>query len=532
MTALSISFLVLEILILSLACLIGYRRGVGRTAVRLVYLLIIGLIAFLGARAISSSISASAMLIIHDLLPAEIQSILGYSPELEPLVANILSALLAPALFAVLFGLLQLLTLICFKKISTKIVSAVSKKGAASQNKWAGAVFGLIIGFAISAALLSPLYLVLDVIDLIPDRTVTIFSEAYDENGLGDLSNIQLPTTLAAQPTRLSLDIKPRFNSAKFSPWNKPLAKLLTDYKIHEQTEKKAHESLPHSIPLILEMAGDALYSYNSTIYNDGSANDALTNAASIVIPYLEKSDTVKYVATDIIHALGMTFQNGNSFFGLSLPTTENEFAKSMISHLVDALAHTTADTVKDNMVTLFGQPTVDQSTGAIQQNSINTGLLAAMSKIDADDPLSSLEFGDTITLVGAIAENGNMDAMMEDIHDFTTGLIEENGIDLSDRKYESFYTEVKDEISGHISASSEESSITDVAKNIEGTLDDYLTEHKIDLDELQVAVVSVSIAKEFSDEKYKTDGELDISVKDLMNFFGVDESQIPDWAH
>ena len=59
MTILSISFLVLEILILIFAGLIGYRRGVGRTAVRLVYLILIGIGAFWAARAIAASVSAS-----------------------------------------------------------------------------------------------------------------------------------------------------------------------------------------------------------------------------------------------------------------------------------------------------------------------------------------------------------------------------------------------------------------------------------------------------------------------------------------
>ena len=534
MTFLSVSFLVLEILILVFAGLIGYRRGVGRTAVRLVYLILIGIGAFWAARAIAASVSASVLLGIHELLPADILSIFHYSPELEPLIINIVGAMLAPVLFAALFGLLQLVTLIFFKKISTAIVAAISDKDTPTWSRWVGAVSGLVIGLAISAVLLSPLYLVLSVVDHTPDRTTDILTEAYDQNVVAEVSDIKTSNALSAQPTPLSAEIKPGFNAARLFPWNAPLVDLLTKYNIHEQSESGAQETLTHSLPLIFEMAGDALRSYNSTIEYEGGTYDALTNAASTVIPYIDQSETVKYLATDVIHALGMTFQDGNTFFGLKPIETNDPFSQSILSHLIDALAHTTSETVKDNMVTLFGSPTFDQEADTIS-TTVNSGLLVAMIRFNPNDPLSSLASGDTTALVGSIAENGGMDAMLKDIHEYATDLIEESGIDLADRQYEEFYTDVKDEISDHIvtGTNSEDASITDIAKDIEGTIGNYVEDHDIALDDIQVSVVSVSIAKEFTNEKYiNENGELDISIKDLMSFFGIDESQIPDWAH
>ena len=93
---LSTSFLVLEILILALSVLIGYRRGIGRTAVRLVYLLVIGTVAFFLAKAIASPLSQIVLLEVLPMVPADVMGMLQYSPELEPLVANIIGALIAP----------------------------------------------------------------------------------------------------------------------------------------------------------------------------------------------------------------------------------------------------------------------------------------------------------------------------------------------------------------------------------------------------------------------------------------------------
>ena len=535
MTYLSIAFLVLEILILAFAALLGYRRGIGRTAVRVVYLLIIGVGSFFAARAIAASVAGTVMALVHNMLPADVQALLAYSPELEPLVANIIGALAAPILFAVLFGLLQLITLIFFKKISTKIVSAITKDGEApAWGKWVGAAAGLVVGFAIASALLCPLYLVLDVVDHVSDDTITVLTETIGEDVVV-ASAITAPDTLSIQPTTLALDIKPSFNAAKLFPWERPLVNALSTYNIHEQTATDVHESLTHSLPLIIDMAGDALRAYNYSLRHEDDEINAYANAASNIIPYLEETDTVKYLVTDAIHALGMALKEDHGVLGIELPETEDTFSKSLINHLVSALADTSEKTVKSNMTTLFGQPTIDHDTGEISGKTHNSGLLSTVAHLDAADPMTSLSSGDTTALMGAIAENENLGEMMGEIQDLTNNMIADSGIDLADQQYEGFYNGVKDDITSQITdamQSGGDTSITDVAKGIEGTLDSYLQENEVELDPLQLSVISVSLAKEFTDEKYVDEnGDLNVSVSDLMNFFGVDASQIPDWA-
>ena len=537
MTFISVVFLVLELMILAVGILMGYRRGIGRSMVRLAYLIIIGIAAFFLGRFIASQLSSEVMQIVHGMLPSDIEDMLSFSPELEPLLRNIVAALLTPLLFAALFGILQLLSLICFKRLSGKIVSAIYKKQERLVwSKWAGAAVGLVMGMVVSAALLAPLFTVLHVVDSTSDQAITIFAEAYAENGTSGLSAKPLiKGVMKAQPIDLGTQIKPSFDATKFSPWNVLIANLLTSYNIHERTEKNTNESLIHSLPLMVEMTSDALYAYNFTAIGGGKASDALTNAAAMVIPYLDGSETIKYISSEILTSLGKTLQSGGTVLGLSLPESDNPLVGSMINNLVDAIANTTEDTVKDNMITLFGLPTIAYEPNAQTHLSANEGLLATMMEMDSNDPMSALAGSNAaMSLVGALAENDNMSVLLDDIREYTTDMIEEKGIDLSDSQYSSFYNDVKQEITTQITSyhQDETATITDVAKDIESTLGGYLEEHGIPVDELQVSVVAVCIAKEFSNEEYIENGEFTISTEDIMSFFGIDEADIPAWAH
>ena len=528
MDILSVCFLVLHLLIIGLSVFIGYRRALGRSLVRLVYLIVIGFISFFGGRILAKVLSETAMGMIHGMLPADIQKTVLLSPELEPLLANMMGALLVPVLFAVLFGILELLTLICFKRISGKIVTGITKIDTPTTvTRITGAATGLVLGIAIATVLLSPVYVFLNVAENTSTKADTILSDAYDSFGMSSAP------VMKAQPTTVLFHIKPSIPTTSFFPWEKPFANLLTSYSIHQHTEKGHRESLLHSLPVLLETSSDALYAYNVTIQNGGLPNDALTNAAATIIPHLEESDTVKYLSADAIHALGVTFQNGDTILGFHLPESDDPLTNSLLTNLVNALADTSPESAKDNMITLFGMPTISYQNAEASNVSSNSGLLSTMTRMEGEDPLASLAGEDTLGLVGSLAENNNMTGMMDDIQQYTQDKIKESDLDLSDRQYETFYNNVKDDITTQITNHTQkgDATITDVAKDIATTLDGYLEENEIEMDDMQVSVVSVSLAKEFMSEDYLVNGELDISVEDLMSFFGIDESQIPDWA-
>ena len=360
MTFISVLFLVLELLILAVGILMGYRRGIGRSMVRLAYLAVIGIASFILGRLIAFRLSDSMIRRICDLLPTDAQALLATAPELEALVASLLGALIAPIVFALLFGILQLLTLIFFKTLSGKLVSSVYKKQEApSWSKWAGAGVGLVSAVAIAAVLLSPLFTAMYMVEKTPDETLTIFAEALFEEDEQNAVVASVPGGAMKAPVMtLRPELDTAFDMTHLIPWETILLRALTDYEIPaEGTDAPAHrESASDSLPALIEAAGDALYAYNKTATKGGSSIDAFTNAAAAIIPHLEQSPTIKQAATDALSAMGQTLQNGGSIMGMELPQTENALLKNMIDNLVNTLAETTTDTVEDNMKTLFGE--------------------------------------------------------------------------------------------------------------------------------------------------------------------------------
>lgn len=542
MTLLSVLFLVLELVILVGAAVTGYRRGIGKTAIRVLYLTIIGLGSFFLGRFVSFRLSDIIMDTVKGIVPQDVLTLLTTAPELEVLLINLVGALIAPLFFALLFGLLQLITLIYFNTIADKIVHAVYKKEEApSWSKWAGAGTGAIVGIAVAAVLLSPIFTVIFVAENVPDDTVTIFAEALAEETPNESAAAPSVTgVLRAQPAPLSLSIKPSFNVTKFIPWDKALVRALTTYDIPDHhTDDADHENASDVLPVLIETAGDALYAYNVTAHNGGTANDALTNAASTVIPHLDEASTIKIASADLLRAMGITLQEKGSVFGIEMPASEDPLLKSMINNLVDSLAHTTPDTVKANMVTLFNTPSISYDPVAEEKPvvSSNKGLLSTMSKLDKDDPSMSLENEELSSALaeslGNVADNSAMDAVMNDVRDYTVDMISQKDVDFADEKYQPFYEEVSQQLTAQITPhlSNPEASVKDIATDIKPVLNDYLEEYEIEVSDLHTDIVATCIAKEFSDESYIVDGELNISVSDIMNFFGISEGDLPDWA-
>lgn len=659
MTFISVLFLILELVILAVGILIGYRRGIGRSMMRLAYLAIIGIVSFILGRLIAFRVSDSVMLVLHDLLPADVQAILATTPELEVVIASLMGALIAPLVFALLFGILQLLSLIFFKMLSGKLVSAIYKnQEAPAWSKWAGAGVGLVSSVAIAAVLLSPLFTVMYVVENTPDETLTIFAEALGGEDDGESVVAMAPNgAMKASVTALSpaLDtLDTPFDMTHLTPWKTFLIKALTEYEIPTGNADTPthHESASDSLPALMEAAGDALYAYNQTATNGGTSVDAFTNAAAALIPYIEQSPTIKQVAADALSAMGQTLQNGGAIMGMELPKTENELIKSMVDSLVNTLAQTTPDTVESNMKSLFGElddslkpeskrtkpenkPSVPEETDpveietktetktaietealtetnvAVTESDVtantektessassttesaastetdvkttetvgtetkvetetkaetetknetkaeteavkpteqptapadttsvaNKGLLSALSKLDRENPLDSLKDESTSEIFkeafGGVANNPEMAGLISEIRAYAMTLIQKSNIDIMNEKYQPMYELVCSELESVLSdcLTSGMTSSKEVAGVIEERLMAQFEQYEFPVESYQVALVAQCAAVEFLGDKYVDGTSVSISVEDILSFFGLSESEMPEWV-
>ena len=352
MTFISVLFLVIELLIIGLGAFIGYKRGIGKSAVRVVYLAIIAVATFFIAKTISTNLSTSIFNLVYDFIPLEdVKHLLDKSPELDALIANLIGALATPVIFAFLFLVLQLLSLIFFKTISGKIVSAITSKSEApnTASKWIGTGVGLVSAMAVAAILLSPVYTAIHVIDNTPDETVQIFVDAIGGKSQAVRSDTR---ALKAQPLAGGFDYKPSFAVTKLHPLSDLISEAATSYEVPDAHEK---ESAAHSLPILVDVLGDVLYVHKSTISHGGSAMDALSNSVAAVTPHLGESITVKDAATCALSALGQILIEDGQFMGFTLPQSENALVDGITHNILDTMSHTTLDSVNENMTMLFG---------------------------------------------------------------------------------------------------------------------------------------------------------------------------------
>lgn len=393
MTIFSVLFLVCEILIIGIGALIGYRRGAGRSAVRVAYLAIIGIATFFIAKKIAATIAPSAFELIYNLLPAEdIKHLLDKSPELDMLVENLIGALATPVIFALLFLVLQLLSLICFKLVSEKIVFAISKKEELTKTgKWIGAGVGLVSAVAVAAILLSPAYTVFHVIDNTPDEAVEAFADTF---GMSEWEQeLRLDTRALKANAPLSASIKPSFAVTKIHPISDLITNAATTYYV---PEAHAKESAMHTLHILADIAGDVLYVHHYTIEQGGTSMDALSNSVAAVTPHLGESLLVKDAAASALSALGEILMEDGAFMGMTLPQNQNAIVDEITHSVLDTMAHTTLDSVEDNMKMLFGTVGDDLLPEAKRhhdgmEHKNKEGLLVAVDHMKSDN-LSPVE--------------------------------------------------------------------------------------------------------------------------------------------
>lgn len=538
-------FLVLEILIVLVGVLLGLKRGLGRTAVRATYLIIIAVLSLLIGRGIANNVADIVPTFARTVLSTEapeVIEIMDMAPDLEILVAHLIGALLVPICFATLFVIFQVLSLIFFKKASVSIVTAITKNDEKpSWSKWAGAGAGLVLSLVVAAIVLSPLYTVVAIAENIPESTISDFSEMADVMEADPINTTALKAPVV--PTVASL----RVTNVFFL--NNLVAEKLTSYEIpHPVANEDDHESVIHFIPVLLETAEDAFGVYVATSNAGGEQVDAVTNALAAVVPHLNDSATLKHVAAEALHVLGVSFRDNGSFMGLTLPQTDNAIVNSLIKNIVNTCAETDASSVVINMSSLFGL------SSALDDLSINRGLLSSMLKLDQDDPMKSLAdeklAGAVSDAIGNMADNENMAGVITDIKDFAVGLIQDSNINLSDEKYEALYEKISKDLSEQLTIhvgtvepsagektdnTSEEapdsqttvSTVAAVAKSLEETIGEYFEEYDVPVDSFQTSVIATCIAQEFYKEENIVDGSINVTVDEVLDFFGITQEDI-----
>ena len=345
MAVLSVLFVFLELVFAAIGVFIGYKRGTGKSLIRLIYLTALGVVSFLVGRAIALSISKKLCLSIFALVPGDYLSIAEKSPSLKELVANLVGGLLAVFTISLIFFILRLLSLICFNLISGKILRLfVKEEEPCKASRWIGAGIGFAYSIVAAAIILLPFFTPAYIASSIPGETVGVYVEAIAAN-FGDKQEAEELNTLITE-------LKSDFNATKLFPISRALADAATTYSIPDTDET---DSVTKSIPALTEVGSDALYVYNASVYNDSSVTAILCNTASAVTLHLDNSPTVKYVAACAVNAVGKIMREKGEFMGVCFAQTNSQVADEMLSDILAQTTQTTTENVKENMSLVFG---------------------------------------------------------------------------------------------------------------------------------------------------------------------------------
>ncbi len=525
MTVISLTFLILEIVILGVGIFLGYRRGTGRSLVRLLYLAVIAVVSLLLGRAVAAALSETAFRAVYHLVPADIATFLDKAPDFDFLLLQLTEAILIPIFFSLIFAILQLLSLLFFGTLSRKLLAALHISKPLKYSKWIGAAIGLAGSLITTAILLLPMAEILYVTENISDDTAAIVAGAYEENGL-DVSLSRPPVTLAAAPTVFSEhSFKANFDATKLSPFSNLILHSVTRYDVFDDGAVKEYAT--DSLVAFAEAGGSALYAFNVTAHSGGTHNDALFNAASALIPHLEKSMTLKEIVAALMRTSGGILEDQGEFMGFRFPQAKDRVVQAVIDQIIHTLSATTLESVSANMTTLFDAPSIFYVPDAKEPYvPENRGLLKAVSQLQSNIHISEMSQESAAALhhaVSLVADNSFMSNSLEEIHLHAIELIEENNIDVADVQYQPAYDEVASQISSYLSDAAESTgNVEALSEAVKPALDELIEKYQLPITEVEADIISICIAGEFTKDQYVSDGKVTITANDIMTFFGL----------
>lgn len=542
MSPIILSFLILEAVIVLIGTLLGLKRGLGKTIVRTVYLLVIGLVSFLVARLFASKLLGVALNALQAIYPEDLKSLFAASPEMEGLLAAFLAAFAVPFCFVVLFGLLQLLTLIGFRTIAKKILTGIFKTDTMHRgSRAAGAAVGLVVGVFVASFLLSPLFMVSSAVMSVPEEHLPALDitevVAQESPSANKLLSAQIPVSLLAANEPMP---------AMFAI-NKMAVNSLTAFRMPSGAQTTVYQE----IPIVTHLAFSMMDAHSKTLELGGDDIDALTNAGAILELYVDDSEFVKELATGAISAVGTVLSENHTIFGVQLASPEDTGISAIMDSFIETISHTTPETLKANLVTLFGKPSYDllpkdkvdtkeelDYAHINEKGYHNAGIISAFTHLstlhgDEDVDEETAQKGEQ-AIAGAfatMADNEAMNSVFEDVSAFASDLISQNATGLLDETSKEAYQEVVESVQNTIVAV-KDSTTEEKVEVVKEVVNDALSEFEMEIEDWQSSIIASCAVKEFCEGDYLDEnGNPTVSIEDIMAFFGISEEDIPDWA-
>lgn len=542
MSPLIIFFLIFDVIIIAVGTVLGAKRGLGKMLVRIGYLLIVGVISFFLSKFLVSLFAQEVIEYLRPIYPEDLQKLIEESPSIEVMLRAFAAALIMPFIFALMFGIMQLLSLIGFNSVASRIVSTLFPDEEKRENgKWFGAAAGLVSSVLVGAVLLSPFFVTASVVAAIPEETFEFFgisdvALAQEEDGVRDM-------LLKAQSPIGSVFLSSNKEIPSFLFLSRLIGKGLTTF----HTPTGSTTNAMKETPILTEIAIGLFNAYQTTMDHGGDDVDAITNAGALLALYVDDSCMVKELSADTVSALAKVLEHDGTIFGIEpIPATGNSMT-AMRDSFISSVAKTNLDTVKQNLITLFGKPhpkfvpenKLDSDVGtsmASDQDYHNLGIVSAFAHMEAsknqgDEETAKKCYEAVSSAFVNMADNEAMEDVFEEVAAYTSALISQNATNLVAEESREVYEKVVAKVENTIVAV-KDSCTEEKVEAVKEILDSTLLEFDMEMDDWQSSIVATCAVKEFCEGDYLDEsGNPTVSIEDIMSFFGISENDIPAWA-
>lgn len=327
---------VLEALLVSLGIWRGYKLGLFKGLVRTVYLVCIIPISILIARGISHPVATKILSLITSGSNPTINSLVQASPETFVLIEALTASIIFSISFAILFGIIGLISLIKFNAIASKITNKFDNEKNASLKKWGGVGIGLVNGVLSAAIALIPICLI--------------------------ISTLGTPDTAALNSLHIPTDTQENIHHEKTYYVALPSSLLLrtvthiSDKDIPEEYSQLKHHNLNFvdEAPDIINEAGYALLAYKNSHDHGKDSKQSILDAIGAANAHDGDSQVLPAIFANLIKKAAEAWEHGESFLGIDL-NFNNAIAKAFVSKTLAALKNVDSNNVHSVVDTLMG---------------------------------------------------------------------------------------------------------------------------------------------------------------------------------
>ncbi|MBO5023002.1 MAG: CvpA family protein [Clostridia bacterium] len=399
-------FLILEIVLIMFGVFMGYRRGMGKALFRFCELVIIAVVSLFVSRSLAFSLVDGSKDMVFSLLHPSAAQMVSSSENAIAFIISLAGALIAPVIFALIFGFLKLITLIGFNSVSGAVIR---KAGEGKSSKWGGAAIGAVSGVLVCAVLLSPFFSILYMTGSVSkvEKEELCDSIGVDDD-IADTIIEWLPTDVPLHPV-----------SALF-------AKLSTTATVSDIKYCAIEET-----PKMLAMFNDFLSSYENAQNSGKDELSVVGSAVSSTVPHMENSQFISGMTSSVLNSVGESIKNGNMDLG-----GDGELSNVVVDSVADILISVSPDNITDNIEVLVGDPRDDKDDGLI-------GVMSNLSS--AEDIEAFIREGKTEELADIlieIEENPELSETMEAVKDIGMAMFSESVLSVADEQMKAEYTE------------------------------------------------------------------------------------------